>query len=59
MTALLAAESGEGDLIYLKGDEDFRLRRITLALQGRRVTCNRIECRRRQLMCDDCPHLAR
>lgn len=58
-TALLAAESGEGDLIYLKGDEDFRLRRITLALQGRRVTCNRIECRRRQLMCDDCPHLAR
>lgn len=57
-TALLADATGPGDLIYLKGDEDFRLRRITLALSGRHVTCTRIECRRRQLLCDVCPDLA-
>ena len=51
---LLAATTQPGDLIYLKGDEDFRLRRITLALQGRQVTCNRVEYRRRHLMCDAC-----
>ena len=57
-TARLADATRPGDLIYLKGDEDFRLRRITLALSGREVTCNRIECRR-QLLCDVCPDLAR
>lgn len=56
---LLSAATEPGDLIYLKGDEDFRLRRITLALQGREVTCNRVECRRRHLMCDACPDLNR
>jgi UDP-N-acetylmuramyl pentapeptide synthase len=58
-TALLASEVSAGDLIYLKGDEDFRLRRITLALLGRRVTCNRVECRRRELLCDVCPDLGK
>ena len=57
-TARLADATRPGDLIYLKGDEGFRLRRITLALSGREVTCNRIECRR-QLLCDVCPDLAR
>lgn len=58
-TSYLRAEVSAGDLIYLKGDEDFRLRRITLALLGRRVTCNRVECRRRELLCDVCPDLAK
>ena len=46
-----------GDLVLIKGAGTRRLRRITLALMGREVTCRVRNCRVKVAGCDDCPLL--
>jgi len=48
---------GEGDLILVKGRNEYRTARLSLALAGNRVTCRLASCRV-PVDCDDCELLA-
>jgi UDP-N-acetylmuramoyl-tripeptide--D-alanyl-D-alanine ligase len=48
---------GPLDLIYVKGTEDVRPRRITLRLVGLDVRCSKPECKKTLVLCEDCPAL--
>jgi UDP-N-acetylmuramoyl-tripeptide--D-alanyl-D-alanine ligase len=50
---------GPRDVIYVKGCEDIRARRITLRLTGLRVTCARVECKKTLVRCENCSLVAR
>lgn len=46
-----------GDVVLIKGRSSLQLRRLVLALCGRRVSCDAQLCRLRVRCCDDCPLL--
>ncbi len=48
---------GPGDVVLVKGGQSQRLERVSLALQGRTVACDRQRCRARMLRCADCRRL--
>lgn len=47
-----------GDLVLIKGRRDMQLRRITLLLLGRPVSCSVKQCEWTSLICDECGMLA-
>ncbi|MFH2126440.1 MAG: UDP-N-acetylmuramoyl-tripeptide--D-alanyl-D-alanine ligase [Pseudomonadota bacterium] len=47
-----------GDLVLIKGRRDMQLRRITLMLLGRPVSCSVMQCEWTSLVCDECGMLA-
>jgi len=47
-----------GDLVLIKGRRDMQLRRITLMLLGRPVSCSVTQCEWTSLICDECGMLA-
>lgn len=57
--AIVADEHAEDDLIYVKGCEDTRIRRVSLALAGYDVRCAKPECKIVQVLCESCPALGR
>lgn len=54
---LLPRDLGKGDLILVKGRNNQRLARITLALTGKKIACLIPACPTRLHFCDDCPWL--
>jgi UDP-N-acetylmuramyl pentapeptide synthase len=56
---LLVREHGPDDLIYVKGIEDVRLRRVTLKLAGLAVRCARTECKKTLVLCENCHRLGK
>jgi len=54
---LLPRDLGKGDIILVKGRNDQRLARITLALTGKKVGCLIPACPTRLHFCDGCPWL--
>ena len=58
VTAYLQKELTANDVVLIKGFEDQGLRRIPLALQGKKVGCKLTICKIPQLCCDQCPMLA-
>ncbi|MBU4573314.1 MAG: hypothetical protein KJ576_01690, partial [Proteobacteria bacterium] len=47
-----------GDLVLIKGRRDMQLRRITLMLLGKPVSCSVKQCEWTSLICDKCGMLA-
>ena len=58
-TAAVASEHAGADVIYVKGCEDTKIRRISLALTGRDVTCAKVTCKLTHGRCEDCSQLSR
>ncbi|MBI5446366.1 MAG: hypothetical protein HY900_34775 [Deltaproteobacteria bacterium] len=56
---LLRDELGPGDVVLVKGRQDQRLERVTLALEGRAVGCPRRTCGTKVFPCSRCSRLAR
>ncbi|MCF8040966.1 MAG: hypothetical protein K9K65_05305 [Desulfarculaceae bacterium] len=46
-----------GDVVLLKGRRDHQLRRITLMLQGKQVSCSVSQCKWTTITCDKCEML--
>jgi len=55
---IVAVEHTGEDLIYVKGCEETRIRRVSLALSGRSVTCDRQVCKIARVVCENCPDLS-
>ena len=55
--AFVANGHGPHDLIYVKGSEDTRIRRITLSLAGYEVGCRLVECKKAYVLCENCADL--
>jgi UDP-N-acetylmuramoyl-tripeptide--D-alanyl-D-alanine ligase len=55
--AVAALDLGPGDVVLVKGRDTQRLARISLALQGQRVTCDLSICGSRYSDCAHCPSL--
>jgi UDP-N-acetylmuramyl pentapeptide synthase len=51
---LVARETGEGDLVLVKGRSSQRLARLVLSLSGREVRCHIDPCEMRRNFCDGC-----
>lgn len=58
-TAAVAEGHDGADVIYVKGCEDTKIRRISLALTGRDVICAKVTCKVTHLRCEDCSQLTR
>lgn len=54
---LLEGSLGEGCVVLIKGRTQQHLRRVLLALQGRKIGCAVDGCRLHLQFCDDCPLL--
>lgn len=58
-TVLAAADHvlaghGPDDVIYVKGTEDVRPRRITVRLRGIPINCSKPECKKAFVLCENC-----
>lgn len=49
-----AMAHGAGDILYVKGTEDVRPRRITVRLRGLPITCAKPECKKARVLCENC-----
>jgi UDP-N-acetylmuramyl pentapeptide synthase len=59
VAALREASLQPGDVVLVKGRDNQRLGRVSLALMGRDVRCELLECNVTLLRCDTCPMLER
>lgn len=50
-------QHGPDDVIYVKGTEEIRVRRITLRLTGVPVACVKTECKKSLVLCENCSEL--
>lgn len=57
-TQIVAREHRGDDLIYVKGCEETRIRRVSLALSGYDVTCRKEVCKIARMICEDCAELS-
>jgi UDP-N-acetylmuramoyl-tripeptide--D-alanyl-D-alanine ligase len=56
---LVEEDLGPGDVVLIKGRDNQRLERISLALEGRTVRCELRVCPLKGVSCDRCPMLER
>jgi hypothetical protein len=57
--SMLPKDLGKGDVLLIKGKNEYKAARLSLALTGRQVGCRLLCCSKTTSFCDSCEMLER